>query len=302
MTKKTIHCLLCGKDNVSPADAHVFPKGYFDPLKTGQFQLLLYGDGTSCGTRSGIHDQTIICQCCERQYFSVDDYAIKILKHHQGGFERELDGLSVFVFPQLDRRRLRAFFASLLWRGHVSKLPAVDQVDIGSYEAKIRADILTNGSFDYLDAWVVALTDPAHAAGFGMDKTQFTNGVNGFQILLPNLQCIISLDSRPMPAVARGSIPFPDGRRSIPGSTSLSAKDDSLAWIMLRDDNDPSLLQIAYNVVKAQTTIPLSKKRISSYLRMCEKKGALDRKGLGPLAQSFFDSTENDKPNEHSHG
>ena len=288
MSKRYIQCQLCGRKNVLAADAHIYPKGFYTFLADKR-SLLLGGDVQAHWNRSGIHDDTIVCRDCEQAYFSIDDYAIKILKRHEGGNDARKDNHPLVVFPLLDRRRLRKFFASLLWRGHVSKKEHVKHISIGAYEPRIRNELLSDGPFDFLDAIVVYLDSEAHDCGASMQRIRFPGGVNGFRIILSHLNCLVSLDKRPMPTIARLNIQL-NGSKPIACSTSLASTNDGIAWAMLREELDPSLLATNISVLKSQVLNPISRKLLAAMTRNCEREGLIDRSKLGPSANAFLSS------------
>ena len=290
MSKRYIQCQLCGRQNVLAADAHIYPKGFYT-FPADKQPLLLSGDGTAHRNRSGIHDDAIVCSDCERTCFSVDDYAIKILKRHEGGIDAGKDNHRLVVFPRLERRSLRKFFASLLWRGHVSKKEHVRHISIGAYEPRIRNELLSDGPFDFLDAAVVYLDSQAHDCGASMQRIRFPGGVNGFRIILSHLNCLVSLDKRPLPAIARLSIRLNDSE-PIACSTSLASTDDGSAWAMLREELDPSLLATNISVLKSQAANPISRKLLAAMTANCERDGLLNRSELGSAANAFLSSLE----------
>lgn len=288
---KTITCKLCGHINVPAADSHIFPKGFFSKMHQGEMQLLMTGDGTTHRNRGGVHDKSIICRMCEHKHFSEDDYGIQILKSHKDGRDVDIDGQRLIVFPTINRRTMRRFFASLLWRGHVSKLPYVRSVYLGPYEERIRSELLNDGSFNFIDVWVTFWRATIHGSSIGIHPCRFKNGVRCYRILLPNLECIVSLGCDTMPAVARGSLLLPElGRTN--ASTSISDTEGNSAWLMLCQESNPNLSQIAFGVLKSQETNAASRKTIAKFIRHCEDRGILQRKDLGPLALSFLGEFE----------
>ena len=292
MSKQYIQCQLCGRQNVLAADAHIYPKGFYT-FPADKQPLLLTGDGTAHRNRSGIHDDSIVCSDCEHTYFSVDDYAIRILKRHEGGINVRKDNRDIIVFPRIDRLALRKFFASLLWRGHISKKKPVRHISIGDYEPRIRQDILAGGPFDFLDAAVVHLDSEVHSCAASMQRIRFPGGVNGFRILLPHLNCFVSLDQRPMPAIARMDIQL-NHSETIPCSTSLASSADKSAWIMPREEIDQSLLATTIEILKSQTANPISRKLLATMTADCEREGIIKRSELGSSSNAFLSSLVDD--------
>ena len=112
------------------------------------------------------------------------------------------------LMRNVDRRRLRAFFASLLWRCHVSTLQEFSLVDIGQkYERLIRDELLQertlkHGKYDYIDALAFSFTSIAHEClTMPFKKRYCVNGLsaNGYTFQLPHLEFRVSIDQRRNP-------------------------------------------------------------------------------------------------------
>lgn len=286
MTKHSIKCRLCGQENVPAADAHIFPKGFFT-IGNGEQHVILQGNGIAHRTWSGIHDHAIVCRECERTIFSVDDYAIKILKRQEGSIESVVNGHPLAVFPHLDRKRLRCFFAALLWRAHTSEVECVQSVDIGPYEQRIRNDLRYGGSFDYIDAFCIFLESEVHEGQAGIKRMRLPSGINGFQVFLPHFEAFVSLDKRPIPKVSHHQIDN-ESIGSVLGSPSLSTIDNDYAWVALKLKVDPALRTNHLSVLLSQVYNQKSKRLMSKFTQMCERKGLLDRSKLGPLMTSYL--------------
>ncbi len=290
MPKKLIKCLLCGHDNVPSAKSHIYPRGFYS-FHDGKQKLVIRGDGTGHWNPNGIYDDSIVCRDCEQKHFSVDNYAILILKQLDNGIRTVIDGHTAFVFPEINRRLLRKFFASFLWRCHVSKNEFVKHICIGDYEQRIREDLLKDGQFDYVDAWCMYLESPIHDMETGVNRWRFDNGVNGYRIQLPHLLCCVSLDKRPIPGIVRINPEIPQiGKMA--ASTSLASDSDGSAWILIRELLSLPILANDIRALQSQATNPRSRKRLAAFTRMCEREGDLIRTQLPPSALAFLGSLE----------
>jgi hypothetical protein len=83
----------------------------------------------------------------------LDDYAIQVIRDRRGMFRIPLPAeapMGLLVCDVVDKRKIRAFLASVLWRCSVSKQPEVADVSVGAvYEDKMRQDLLHGGDFGY---------------------------------------------------------------------------------------------------------------------------------------------------------
>ncbi|MCL5024842.1 MAG: hypothetical protein M1497_16035 [Nitrospirae bacterium] len=81
-----MNCVLCKRENVSLAKAHIFPIGFFNKIGT-KGQVLTYRTTSEKGRRlqKAIYDEEIVCHQCEHDILMpLDDYAIKILQDKEG--------------------------------------------------------------------------------------------------------------------------------------------------------------------------------------------------------------------------
>lgn len=282
-----IKCKLCGRENVPAADSHIFPKGFFRKVTQRTEQLLLIGDGTVHRNKSGVHDKTIVCQECERRYFSVDDYAIKVLKRKESGIETAVGKLQLIVFPKIDRRQLRKFLASILWRGHVSKLPPVRSVNLGTYADRIRDELLNDGDFCFVDCLAEVLDGTFYGGLLGIHQRPFNDGTSEYVVLLPNLQFYVSLGAEQIQAAYRGRY-YLMGHGPMEASSSLSAKVCDSAWLMVKREQNQEHMHMQGDVLESQARNPISKKLIKKYILQCEQAGLIGHNELGPIAKEFF--------------
>jgi len=85
----------------------------------------------------------------------LDDYGIKVLRDRKGAFRVPLQAkapMGMLVFESVDKRKIRALIASVLWRCSVSEQPEVRDISVGAvYEGRIRDDLLRGGEFNYVD-------------------------------------------------------------------------------------------------------------------------------------------------------
>lgn len=222
-----LSCKLCSKPCEHFAKSHIIPRGFFSntlvPRAKGQGvcdmeSFCATGEGRRL--RNALYDSHILCQECEHKVMTpLDDYAIQIYRDFKdaiwfniSSFDQDIRAVAerngicdskIGLIRNVDRRRLRAFFASLLWRCHVSTLQEFSLVDIGQkYEKSIRDDLQNGGNFEYLDAIAFSFTSIVHECLTMPFKRRYcVNGMkaNGYTLQLPHLEFRVSIDQRRNP-------------------------------------------------------------------------------------------------------
>lgn len=208
-------CKLCGKAFAKLAHSHVIPWGFVSQCEHAHDMSLMSEGEFPKRRNKGIYDDHILCDECEHRYFyAPDDYAICIyrdLQESEAKVDQTNKNLRYLRFGSVDRRMLRMFFASVLWRCSVAQCAELKDFSIGEvYERRIAADILSNGTFDYIDAVGIRYDaiDPLNklhsiTESFAMPistRLRFDNRIaNGFNLYLPNYKFAVSLDRRPNP-------------------------------------------------------------------------------------------------------
>lgn len=247
------------------AKAHIFPIGFFNKIET-KGKVETYNASGEKGRRlqKAIYDEKIVCQGCEHAILEpLDDYAIKVLRDRQGVFEQVSDSrlpdTNLCVFNNVDKAKLRRFFASLLWRVSVSKQLELRSLSVGSYyEQRIRDDLYNGGEVDYLDVFVFFLTDPLHNAFFmpyrkkikPMDSIRDHQSVNGWVIQFPNITITLSLDKRRHPNRVFWKL-SPDLTGNNAGllvSTSIHPENEEYKFMAIETKNNEFMLKQITNI------------------------------------------------------
>ena len=202
-------CRLCGADIPRLARSHIIPVGFIRRTELIGLAVCVGRNGEGRKLRKGIYDREILCQKCEHEIFApLDEYACKILirKDFQSSSSRDLTGRGVRILSGkgIERRLLRRFLASFLWRCSVSRVQEMAEVDIGNhYEVLIGRDLLDEKPCDYIDALIMfGHDDIAKTTIFMPVGTRFRkdgNVANGFEVFFPGIWLRVSLDQRPNP-------------------------------------------------------------------------------------------------------
>jgi len=208
-------CLLCNSVCANFAKSHILSKGFFnnvDAKKQEQCQgrAVNLKTGDSRKLASSIYDLEMLCPECEDKIMKpLDNYGIKVLRDkNKANRINFVNDLGLWVYDELDKRQLRAFIASVLWRCSVSRLKELAKISIGAvYEQRIGHDLLNGGEFDYIDAQTFFLTDILHNAFSLPYKKKYepraslrdSHAVNGWRLEFPKITLLVSLDKRPHP-------------------------------------------------------------------------------------------------------
>lgn len=215
-------CLLCNSTRKSLVRSHIFPKGFFNQLPDRRRVDTLSINGEP-GRRlqNALYDSETVCDECEHTILEpLDDYAIKILRDKESATRISVPNASkcLWVFEHIDKRRLRAFIASVLWRASVSRQLEVRSFSIGaSREKMIQSALLGNGELSRVDCFLRFLTDPLHGGFFvpykkqlkGFDLSRDPKLVHGWELQFPNISITVTLD-KPRHPLRRQFTVMPD--------------------------------------------------------------------------------------------
>ena len=232
-------CKLCKKECTKAAKSHIVSRGFFPKGPTGKLLRTADGNGASRKLADALWDDNLVCQSCEHEVFApLDEYAINVFSRMVSAKRwREGEGSEVAVFENVNRRMLRAFLGSLLWRCSASELPECRCIDVGRvYAERIAGDLLSEGKLSYIDAIVIYLTGNLHGGVVLSGRTRLGQRndfhINGFNISIPHLNFLISLDQRPHPLKDAFDGKLHLNGKTITGSMSLSMDKDGYSYVL----------------------------------------------------------------------
>lgn len=227
-------CALCGSAERPLVKSHIIARGFFNNCETKCSLALIDKTGMFKRRRDAIYLNRYTCDMCEKNIFTpLDDYALKIYRDRDSGTILEDQGVQTIEYSSVDRRMLRGYLASLLWRMDLGRIIGVDEmcnVDIGDFfREKIRADLLKIevASFDYVDVCAVSLRSEMSQSISVPRRMILTDGVisaNGFMVQLPYLCMFVSLDNQIHPYVNRD---YPNWLQATPFSLNDKYRDKS---------------------------------------------------------------------------
>lgn len=217
-------CALCEKVVDSFACSHIVARGFYECLPDKTKMIVLSSDGEQRRRPNAHYIENKICHDCEKVIFKeLDEYAISIYGQKVGGENYPKGAIgnnSICIFENVDRRKLRAFWASLLWRFSIADIWELKDVSIGKiYEERIRKDLLAGGEFEYIDALAMFLTGPNAEMYSTPRRFRMTycgsEPINAYDIRIPALGAYVSLDKRPHPVLEHSKW-IVEGRRLSP--------------------------------------------------------------------------------------
>lgn len=200
-------CKFCGHHRAL-VRAHIIPAALFPPDEKGsRMQYVLDGNGNLPRSRlpNGCYDPNLVCRECEDRFDEGDDYAKKFLVdgRNQGRRIAEGDG-ALYEYANVDYRRLKLFFVSLLWRAHATSLPDFVRVNLPSKYASMARSMILNkdpGPADDLGVIIIRVADgPLDKMGTSFTPREMPpNMLQVYDILLFGYIVFIKVDRRRYP-------------------------------------------------------------------------------------------------------
>lgn len=136
-------CKLCTQYKLL-CDSHAIPNSLFNYIlrkSDGKAIILINDAKTPNRYSSDTWEVKLLCEDCEQLLnISYDAYGIAVFRGHQGHPER---GPSGITFRNIDRKKLRMFFLSVLWRISVSTHSSYSSIDLPvHWEEELRESLL----------------------------------------------------------------------------------------------------------------------------------------------------------------
>lgn len=243
-------CALCGCNNAPPVKAHIIAKGFFEHCANKKSYIMVGADGATKRRQDALFLNGATCEGCEKRVFTLlDNYALSVLRDKKDAIvEVSNCDLKLITYMNLNRKLMRAYLASLLWRMDRARLCNVDEmgnVDIGDYyRERISNDLLTlnDSAFNYVDFMLIFLTDDIHQAFDIPHKMEIRldgEVANGYKIEFPNMLMFVSLDERKHPFCFGKNFSFLNGASLslddlYNGKHYAAFQKDKVAWLQDR--------------------------------------------------------------------
>jgi hypothetical protein len=123
-------CRLC-LSHKPLCDSHALPNSLFNYIlrRNSGKAIVITDDATSPAHHSSdTWDVELLCEACERRLNrKYDAYGMAVFRGHEGSVRAHSGGVDLL---HVDRRRLRMFFLSVLWRISVSSHPNYSNIDL----------------------------------------------------------------------------------------------------------------------------------------------------------------------------
>lgn len=123
-------CRLC-LESRPLCNSHALPNSIFNYIlrkNDGKAIVLADDKDTPVQFSSDTWDAELLCADCERRLNeNYDAYGMALFRGHEGATRREDEGIR---FLRVDRKRLRMFFLSVLWRVSVSTHPSYSNINL----------------------------------------------------------------------------------------------------------------------------------------------------------------------------
>jgi hypothetical protein len=202
-------CFLCKRETGSFARSHIIARGFYEALPDKTSMVMLASDGEKRRRQDAHYIEKQICHECEKNILKpLDEYAISIYAQKVGGEVVQAGTAGAMtIFKSVDRQRLRAFWASLLWRFSISSLlwEAKDFTIGKEYDERIRLDLLAGGEFNYVNSLVMFLQS-INGLMYSMPRRfrmEYKNSqaINAYEVRMPLIGAYVSLDKRPHPVL-----------------------------------------------------------------------------------------------------
>ena len=196
-------CRMCHGKFEKLAHSHIVPRGLIPNTQKQGKSMQSFGDnGKGRMLHDALWDENILCSDCEKKLNIYDTYGVQILRDAKDAQVATLDGTDSKVWLTINRRLLRGFLASLLWRFSVSQLQECASMFLGSeYENKIAGDILNNGTFAYVDSILAFVKSnfseiirPPMATKVPCD---YGEKIDGWVLMIPGVKIVVSMGATP---------------------------------------------------------------------------------------------------------
>lgn len=208
------NCKLCLSDRPL-VKSHIIPEPFWKLLKSeGETPLLhstIPGDHAKRAP-IGVYDKGILCQSCDGRLGVWDDYGHKTLL-------RDFDEVCVYegkrlagIFDNIDYKKLKLFFLSILWRASVGSQAFFNRVELGEHQNRLYEMIRSEdpGDPDEFAVNLLKLEGGQSRIILSPARTCIEN-VNYFKLYMGGYVAHIKVDKRPTGKRLREVALQPDG-------------------------------------------------------------------------------------------
>jgi hypothetical protein len=197
-------CKLCRTDR-QLIKAHIIPQSFYAPASSdGVAKILSNTKGVwPKKTPIGVYDENILCADCDGKLGELDQHAAEQLL--QNGPTKTIQTTEpdskviARCYETADPGKLLLFIASVVWRASVSSHDFFSRVELGPYEAIIRAMLQGKDRDSPRVQALLAEFDKSNTATLDPHSTR-TDGVRFWVVYARQFVFYLKLDSQAMPA------------------------------------------------------------------------------------------------------
>jgi hypothetical protein len=202
--ERIVHCKGCGNEAVL-VKAHIIPESFFVAYdrSVGVSRLMTDINGVyPKRVPIGVYDENILCRACEDTFQEYDDYAAKVLLNEKSAFNELKHNGSIVGWQRtnVDYKKLKIFFLSLLWRASVSGHVFFSKVRLGPFQNVVK-DMIWEGQPGSNDTFSCVLSRfDVDLGGFALDphRERWDNR-NWMRIYFGEYMLLIRCDQRSGP-------------------------------------------------------------------------------------------------------
>jgi len=183
-------CRNCGEKKT--IRAHIVPAWFGRELLRSGKSFVELRPKSAKSKQTGLFDKEILCGVCDKKLGVYDEYAATVFKRFPS---HAIIRNGQFRLDNVDCDKLVSFVASVLWRASISKHEQCKDVNLDSWEDKLRKVIFNEAPLASIPQFQVLMirytshiTDPANIYSLpvratGMDVNCYGMALKGFRIL-----------------------------------------------------------------------------------------------------------------------
>lgn len=198
-------CKFCGTEK-KLIRAHIIPESLYPTDKNGgrrHIVLDLNGEIPNSQLQNGYYDPNLVCRECEDLFSAGDDYAKGLLIDRRSeSVKKSGRGTAYFEYADVDYKKLKLFFISLLWRAHATSLRSLSEVKIGSKYEAIARTMIRDGNPGSPDDFAVLMLRVAEGqldrmGASPIPRKMLPNNIRVYEFLLFGYIAYVKVDQRP---------------------------------------------------------------------------------------------------------
>ncbi len=197
--KNTGICKLCKKTR-ELKESHIIPRFVIKFIRDKKLKHRFY---EICRKQKRIIQdgpkEYLLCTRCEQQIGKYEQYFKEAIYRNKHGTKRSHDEQS-FVIENLEYKKIKLFFLSLLWRASISSKPEFENVSLGYNEDRICKMITEENpghSSKFSISAIVPLIGRKYNEGWGTTFFDLKDGQTDiYSIVIGGILYVISMDNK----------------------------------------------------------------------------------------------------------